>query len=216
MYKNTIIWDWNGTLLDDVDICVRVINELLTKRGLPFLSKERYREIFTFPVKDYYKKAGFDFEKEPFNILADEFIITYYKKLLKAELFDDVIEILNYFKTKGFRQIILSAMEHNALIKVLKHFNIYHYFYEVYGIDDHHANGKMGNALRIINKHKLNNEQIFLIGDTLHDFEIGEKLNLQTFLISKGHQSKERLLQKCNNVYDNLFEIKQIYLNNTM
>ena len=64
---NTIIWDWNGTLLDDVDICIDIINELLSIRNQQPLTRSRYREIFTFPVKDYYSKAGFDFTQEPFD-----------------------------------------------------------------------------------------------------------------------------------------------------
>lgn len=51
MFKNIkhIIWDWNGTLFDDVDICVDNINWLLKKYNLPEITKEKYREIFTFP-----------------------------------------------------------------------------------------------------------------------------------------------------------------------
>ncbi|MCK4288095.1 MAG: HAD hydrolase-like protein, partial [Bacteroidales bacterium] len=60
----TIIWDWNGTLLNDIDICINSINILLEHRNIENLTKEIYKEIFTFPVKDYYSKAGFDFTKE--------------------------------------------------------------------------------------------------------------------------------------------------------
>ncbi|RLD72105.1 MAG: HAD family hydrolase, partial [Bacteroidetes bacterium] len=50
MQKRAILWDWNGTLLDDTDICVQCINSLLETRQLNLLNKERYRKIFTFPV----------------------------------------------------------------------------------------------------------------------------------------------------------------------
>ena len=58
-YKH-IIWDWNGTLLDDTWLCVEGINQALIKRNLTPISEDRYREVFTFPVRDYYKKLGFD------------------------------------------------------------------------------------------------------------------------------------------------------------
>lgn len=49
-----ICWDWNGTLLDDVPLCVAVMDGMLQRRGLPSLGGEaRYREIFTFPVQEY-------------------------------------------------------------------------------------------------------------------------------------------------------------------
>ena len=66
----TVIWDWNGTLLDDAPVCVAAINDMLRERSLPQLSAERYQEIFCFPVSEYYRKAGFDFSKEPFERLA--------------------------------------------------------------------------------------------------------------------------------------------------
>ena len=42
----TILWDWNGTLLNDTDICVASINELLQERNLPTLSREEYLQQF--------------------------------------------------------------------------------------------------------------------------------------------------------------------------
>ena len=95
---NTIIWDWNGTLLNDIEICVDSINILLKQRNHNTLSFKKYRDIFTFPVKDYYVKAGFDFEKEPFDEVAIEFIDIYREKILKAGLFSEVEHILKFFK----------------------------------------------------------------------------------------------------------------------
>ena len=70
MKKNftTILWDWNGTLLNDTDFCISIVNGLLRARDKEALTKARYLEIFNFPVKDYYKKAGFDFSKEELDL----------------------------------------------------------------------------------------------------------------------------------------------------
>ena len=65
--KNIVFWDWNGTLLDDVDVCIEAMNRLLERRGMDLISIERYRDIFDFPVKNYYEKLGFDFDNEPPN-----------------------------------------------------------------------------------------------------------------------------------------------------
>ena len=59
-----IIWDWNGTLFDDVKISVDTMNIMLEKTGYKNrINSELYKNIFTFPVSDYYQKAGFDFSK---------------------------------------------------------------------------------------------------------------------------------------------------------
>ena len=64
---NHIIWDWNGTLLNDNWLCVDVINTLLKKRGMPLTTLNTYKEIFVFPVIEYYHKLGFEFTDESFE-----------------------------------------------------------------------------------------------------------------------------------------------------
>ncbi|HPR60597.1 MAG TPA: HAD hydrolase-like protein, partial [Prolixibacteraceae bacterium] len=82
----TIIWDWNGTLFDDTDICIESINNLLIERGLERIDRKRYLEVFDFPVRDYYQRIGFDFDKEPFEIPALKFIDNYFAKVQQASL----------------------------------------------------------------------------------------------------------------------------------
>ncbi|HSD64152.1 MAG TPA: HAD family hydrolase, partial [Ignavibacteriaceae bacterium] len=72
-----IIWDWNGTLFNDVGLCLEIINGVLTRRNLNALSLKAYRKIFTFPVQDYYEKAGLDFSKYPFEVLGREWMDEY-------------------------------------------------------------------------------------------------------------------------------------------
>ena len=71
LHMKHIIWDWNGTLLDDLDVSMDALNSILTKEQLPLvLDKDEYRKYFQFPVIEYYKKVGFDFAKTPFPILS--------------------------------------------------------------------------------------------------------------------------------------------------
>jgi phosphoglycolate phosphatase len=64
-----IIWDWNGTILDDFQLCVEIINGMLIKRNMPTITKDEYSDIFDFPVKKYYKRIGFEFHKDSFESL---------------------------------------------------------------------------------------------------------------------------------------------------
>ena len=73
-----IIWDWNGTLFDDVKISVDTMNIMLEKTGYKNrINSELYKNIFTFPVSDYYQKAGFDFSKDRFDDLAKIYVEVY-------------------------------------------------------------------------------------------------------------------------------------------
>ena len=103
IYKH-IIWDWNGTLLDDRWLCVEGINQALVKRDLPPISEGRYRKIFTFPVKEYYKKLGFDFDKEPFEVAGDEFVDYYGNKFHKTKLQKGSRTLLSEIQSKSISQ----------------------------------------------------------------------------------------------------------------
>lgn len=211
---NTIIWDWNGTLLDDVDVCIASINILLQKRKIEKITKQLYKEIFTFPVVDYYKKAGFDFGKETFDVLAVEFINIYQKKLKTSNLFTDVKPILQKFNNKNYQQIILSAMQETDLTESVIERDIKNYFQHILGINNHFANNKIGIALDYINNSNIETEQTCLIGDTIHDYEVAKKIGCKCILVDRGHQSRTRLLKTNMPVVKNLFEAGMFLENN--
>jgi phosphoglycolate phosphatase len=205
--KKAIIWDWNGTLLDDVAICIQSMNQLLADRKLPLLTWERYREIFTFPVRDYYRKAGFDFTGEPFEKPALEFMQLYFSRLDDAKLHPQAKPVLTYFDGKGYFQSLLSAMEQASLIKSLNAKGVNHYFKSVRGISNHYADGKSEAGKILLKEMEYSKHETVLIGDSLHDVEVGEKLGLDVVLIASGHQSKRRLLAKTPNVLDKLQDL---------
>lgn len=191
--KNTLIWDWNGTLLDDADYCVKNMNILLKRRNLPLINKSIYREIFTFPVINYYKKAGIDLKTEGFEKPAQEFINLYFGNFHNTYLFPCAAEILKKFQNKGLKQVVLSAMEHNSLQKTLKEKSIFQYFDHVTGIGDHYGGTKTDIGLQLMKKLSAIPEQIVMIGDTLHDKEVADAMGIDIILVSQGHYSLKRL-----------------------
>ena len=202
-----IIWDWNGTLLNDIDLCVQTINDMLQKRNLQKLSVDAYREVFSFPVKDYYQKIGFDFIAEPFEIPAREFIDNYNGKVHDCKLHENSINVLHYFQSVGIRQFILSAMKQDALDQCLEQQNISHYFEHVSGLDNHYAASKLENGQQLISELNLNANELVLIGDTVHDFEVASELGCQCVLIANGHQSKQLLKATGTLVIDELMQL---------
>lgn len=185
-----IIWDWNGTLLNDTRQAVEIMNQMLTRRGLQALSVDQYKSVFTFPVKDYYLKIGFDFQTEPFEVPALEFIDLYNSQVKDCSLHFDTLKVLNHFQSVGVKQYILSAMEQEVLNDCLKHYQIDVFFEHVSGLDNFYAASKMLNGQRLITELKLDPSDLVLIGDTVHDFEVATELGCQCILIADGHQSK--------------------------
>ena len=206
-YKH-IIWDWNGTLLDDYQFCIKIMNQMLKKRGMQEMTESWFLENFCFPVKDYYLKLGFDFEIESFAISGTEFIDNYMEQCSTLKLHYEATDILKFFRKKGIDQSLVSASSQKMLDEILQYHNINDYFLKILGTDNHYANGKEALTKDWINKLELNPSEILFIGDTIHDKDIADIIGSDCILIAKGHVSKKRLIKTGAHVFNELNEIK--------
>ncbi|GAB4287609.1 MAG: HAD-IA family hydrolase [Ignavibacteriaceae bacterium] len=202
-----IIWDWNGTLFNDVELCREIINKILEENNLPQLSLTGYRNIFTFPVSDYYKAAGLDFSKTPFEVLGKQFMDEYEQRKFESALYDHAELILEKISAAGISQSVLSAYTQNSLENLINYFGIGDKFIGLAGLDNIYAAGKIETGRRWIKKIGYDPKKILLIGDTVHDFHVAEDLGTDCLLIADGHQGKDKLLE-CNvTVLDSLKEL---------
>lgn len=199
-----IIWDWNGTLFDDVLLCMDIINGILTRRNLPSLSLEEYRDVFTFPVKDYYARAGLDFSKESFEELGKEWMDEYEERRSECKIFNEAEEVLKHFSGISKSQSILSAYPQNSLFEVVKLNNINDHFINIIGHENIYASSKVELGKNLIKQFNGLENTVLLIGDTLHDYEVATEIGADCILISNGHQSKEKLISSGVPVYDSL------------
>ena len=204
----TIIWDWNGTLLNDLDLSLRAVNILLKDRNIPTLTIERYKDIFGFPVIDYYQRAGFDFDKEPFEIPARQYVKLYAAEASEQKLFPEVPDVLNFFKENDYQQIVLSAMKDDNLKMMINNAGISHFFDGIFGIRDNYAREKVTLGKQVVEKLNLNPAKCVMIGDTLHDAEVAEQCGFDCILFSGGHVSRQRLESKKIKIIDNHEELK--------
>lgn len=204
-----IIWDWNGTLLNDAWLCVDVMNGMLRERDLPLKTVEQYVEMFDFPVKDYYEKLGYDFSSEPFEEVGMEFIVLYNQRQHEAGLHDGVVDILSWFRDHGYRQFILSAREQTELIDETHELGVFPFFDRINGLDDHYAHGKTEAGLRLIGEMAVPREKILFIGDTRHDAEVSFGMGVDCVLIPHGHHSRERLEKLGVPIVESFEELKK-------
>jgi len=79
-YKH-IIWDWNGTLLNDLTLCVELLNVSLEKRKLPEMTEEKYRKKFLFPIKTSMNLSDLIFQKRILQLLMTNSILALNKTL---------------------------------------------------------------------------------------------------------------------------------------
>lgn len=201
---HTIIWDWNGTLLRDALLCRRVMNELLTERRLKTMSRQRYEQLFDFPVTNYYAKLGFDFTRESFEALGNAFMRGYETQRHRCTLQPGARQLLCQLHECGTDQSILSAYRQDSLESLLARKNVSHLFSRIVGADDHYARGKSDQARRLIAQISRHTRDILMIGDTCHDAEVARAMGVDCALVYGGHQSMTRLRETGHQVFNSL------------
>lgn len=188
-----LIWDWNGTLLDDAWLCRDIMNGQLRRRGLPELSTERYEEIFDFPVERYYRAVGFDWGRESFQEAGTEFIVEYEKRKKECRLQPGAEGLLARMAAEGRTQAVLSAYAHSTLEEFLGHFGVRKHFLSIAGSRDHYAAGKVERGLQMLEELHVSQRETLLIGDTTHDAEVARAMGIDCVLVPCGHNSRARL-----------------------
>jgi phosphoglycolate phosphatase len=188
-----IVWDWNGTLLDDTRACVEAINTVMQRRGMPQIDRLQYMECFKFPVKDYYLTLGFDFKNEDFDSIAIEFHEIYRETSRNTPLREGIVEILRRMQARKLPMYVLSASETSILERMMTARNIRYFFKKLYGLSNIHANSKLEVGKTMMAELEVSGKNVLMIGDTIHDYEVARELGIDCVLVADGHKSKDRL-----------------------
>lgn len=191
--KDHVIWDWNGTLLDDVGHAVSTMNSLLAEHSLPTMNHDHYRQIFEFPVLKYYRALGFDFSKEPFEELCHKFVSRFMSGFRHLPLIPEMKSVLMQLHQENFTQSVLSTTDQENLDSMISHFDLGHIFKFVFGIDNKLAGSKVERGRDLIQRSKMSPSHTVIIGDTLHDLEVARELGIDVVLIGHGHQCPIKL-----------------------
>ena len=213
--KNSLVvfWDWNGTIVNDAQLFVDLMNVFLKEKKLPVIDVQEYREKFEFPIIDYYRRLGFDFSDESFDDLGVRFIHNYKKARFKANLFSGIVDVLCLLQQHRCKQFVLSAQENSLLLSAIKHYKLKKFFVHASGVKNIYAKGKISAALRL-KKTFLNdgNYKVFVVGDSLYDLSVARSLGATPVLVSFGHYSKRRLKNKGCVLLDSVNDLKNFFL----
>ena len=193
MRQTCIIWDWNGTLLDDVKSAVNALNRMLVARSLPPTTLSYYRDHFGFPVRPFYAELGVDLEHDDWDGICVDFhrFVNEEPKILR----DDTSRALALAREMGMRQTILSALREDMLRHDVAAAGVADFFEAVYGVDNLDGATKLSRGYELIGR--LNEtgrpSSLFFVGDTLHDAEVARELGAKCILAEGGHQASRRL-----------------------
>jgi len=205
-YKH-VIWDWNGTLFNDVELCSDIMNNLLRSRGLKTVTIEEYKNVFTFPVKKYYEILGHDVSDANWEIISHEFINEYESRKHESDLYPQAEQVIKLINEMRISQSVLSAYSQHTLKELIEHFNLTNYFIRLIGLNNIYAASKIENGIKWMTELGHNKGDVLLIGDTVHDFEVADEIGADCLLITEGHQGKKSLLECGVPVIDSLSEL---------
>lgn len=204
-----ILWDFNGTLFDDAVASLNATNKLLKRQGLPTLPNvDALRRQFGFPVKDYYERLGFDFEKQSYESLAVEWAALYEDECRHCEASPGALDTVTKLNILGLKQTIISACEHKMLVSRLRELGFDGVFEDVCGLGDVNAHGKIGTALAWRERHL--SASALMIGDTPHDSEVAAAIGADCLMYSGGFVSRERLEGLGHTVIDELCRVIEL------
>ena len=191
-YKH-IIWDWNGTLLNDTSLCTQILNESLRKRDIPEITVQQYKQKFLFPIKTFYESIGFDFDKEPFENSNNEFNAGFVDQFKSLALQPFAKDTIIKFSEKKITQTILSASRQDRLKEQVNFFDITQYLQHVVGTNNLYAHGKEYEGEELLLTLDIPAEETIIIGDTLLDSSVAKYLKIDCALVSNGHNDIKRL-----------------------
>lgn len=185
-----VVWDWNGTLVNDRWVAVTALNKTLQYYGCKPIDDEFYLQHFGFPVRPFYEQCGLDFTKIDWDELCKIFHHAVYE-CRRADLRPDARAALEFVKAHGGQNAILSALREDLLKRDVAHYQLADLFSLVYGVDNLDGASKVQRGRELAAQ--INGATLYLIGDTLHDAQVAQAIGAKCILASGGHQAAERL-----------------------
>lgn len=183
-----LVWDWNGTLLDDVDAGLTTTNQVLTEFGLPGLDgRDAYRRSFGFPIRDFYSRLGFAAD-EHFTAASTRYVEIFPVVLARSRLQQHAAEVLAAVRRRGVAQVLISATVTDALHRQLAPHPVAALVDEVLGSSDPLNPSKQDVVSDWLGAQPWRPDQVLMVGDTNHDEEIAALLGTRFARFTGGHQ----------------------------
>lgn len=190
-----VIWDWNGTLVDDFWLSHSIVNSYLSDLGLAEITPEQYKDSFAHPIKDFYIKLGLVLDQQRFVELSEHFLSNYQRGFSNCKLHIQAGDFIASLRARGITQSLLSAHPHELLMDNLATIGMENAFDQIVGLDNRLGDSKLSRGKMLIEQLPYSTSEIVMIGDTDHDHFVASGLGIDCVLISNGYQSQERLLK---------------------
>ncbi len=213
-YKH-IFWDFNGTIIDDVNNALACVNDMLLRKGMKTINLTEYYDYVETPIVNFYYRI-LPPEEVVFSEISKAYHEDYARHIDETELAEGAKELLCELSENGAHQYIITSNFIDETIDLTKKFGVFDYFEEILGAENTLAESKIERAKAFFESKGIERNDAILIGDTLHDLETANALGIDCVLVSYGHQGRKLL--ESHNAYtvENLREVRQIIYDKRM
>jgi phosphoglycolate phosphatase-like HAD superfamily hydrolase len=187
-----LVWDWNGTLLDDLGLVVAATNASLAMLGGPAVTAEEHRRDFRRPIWAYYASVlGRPVDDAQFAALDDAFHLAYKAGLATCALADGALEALASWADT---QSLLSMWFHDELVPTVTRYGLVRYFTRVDGLRARIGGGpKAPHLAAHLASLGIDGRDCVLIGDSVDDAAAATELGARIVLYAGGFTDPGRL-----------------------
>ncbi|MER6097211.1 HAD hydrolase-like protein [Streptomyces sp. NPDC001728] len=202
-----LVWDWNGTLLDDIGAVIGATNAAFAELGLESITLERYRELYTVPVPKFYERLmGRLPTDSEWTVMDGAFHRHYWERAEACGLTSGAAELLAARQASGFTQSLLSLAPHAELIPLVRRHGIAERFVRMDGRADASTDGKSGHMVQHLAALAVPAERVVVIGDAADDAVAAAHVGAKAVLYTGGSHSRASLSRVGVPVVDSLAE----------
>lgn len=185
MFRN-LIFDWSGTLVDDLGPVIEATNAVLAKYAIAALDREAFRRAFRLPYPEFYAEL---LPQIPLDELEAHFRPAFAAALTPVTVLPFAREKLEWCSALGIRTFVLTSMDTLAFERQMDAFGLRHHFEATYsGVLD-----KRELIHEILTTHRLNPAETAFVGDMTHDVETARHGGISSIAVLTGYNHAEIL-----------------------
>lgn len=185
MFRN-LIFDWSGTLVDDLGPVLEATNLVFESYGRDPLDRDAFRRHFRLPYSEFYQEFLPDVSLDE---LESRFRPAFHGSKAPVFVLPHAREKLEWCATHGIRCFVLSSMHREAFHQQLEEFGLEPFFEATYaGVVD-----KREMIHEILATHKLNPGETAFVGDMTHDIETARHGGISSIAVLTGYTHAEPL-----------------------
>ena len=189
-----VVWDWNGTLFDDLHVIVEAVNVSLAELGAPPIDHHGYRDHYTRPVSVFYERLlGRPVSDDEWLAIDTTFHDVYRDRLGRARLAEGATEALEAIKASGASQSLLSMWWHDELVPFVSRFQVAGYMTRIDGNRRGAGDTKAGHLRHHLETLDLDAGAVVMIGDALDDADAAAAVGTACVLYDGGAHHRVEL-----------------------